>query len=173
MYKSLIIYSCVILAGIFYGNTQKSLDQLLKRYNTNEIPYITVEQLQEVRNDAVLLDSREKEEYDISHIPKAISIGYDHFALDSVTQKNFPKDATIIVYCSLGIRSEVIAKKLKEQGYTNVKNLYGGIFEWKNKHHKVVDSLNEATNNVHIFSKPWGKWLKEGNKYTSASKRIK
>jgi len=33
------------------------------------------------------------------------------------------------VYCSLGIRSEVIAKKLKKAGYTNVFNLYGGIFE--------------------------------------------
>ena len=39
----------------------------------------------------------------------------------------------IIVYCSIGVRSEDIGEKLKELGYTKILNLYGGIFDWKNK----------------------------------------
>ena len=47
-------------------------------------------------------------------------------------------------------------------GYTNVQNLYGGIFEWKNKGNSVVDSTNIVTQNVHTFSKQWRVYLKSG-----------
>lgn len=68
------------------------------------------------------------------------------------------------MYCSLGIRSEHIAEKLKKRGYTSVYNLYGGIFEWKNKDYKVYDSNEKETDNIHAYSKAWSKWLKKGNK---------
>ena len=68
------------------------------------------------------------------------------------------------MYCSLGIRSEDIAEKLKKVGFTNVRNLYGGIFEWKNKDFKVYDINNNETENVHAFNNEWGKWLKKGVK---------
>jgi 3-mercaptopyruvate sulfurtransferase SseA len=70
----------------------------------------------------------------------------------------------IVVYCSLGVRSEDIAEQLKKEGYTNVYNLFGGIFEWKNSNHKVYDNKEEPTENVHAFSKKWSKWLLKGNK---------
>ena len=74
------------------------------------------------------------------------------------------KNATIIVYCSVGIRSEDIAEKLQKAGYKNVFNLFGGIFEWKNKQNVVVDTNNNPTEKVHTFSKEWSKWLKKGIK---------
>ena len=69
-----------------------------------------------------------------------------------------------MVYCSLGVRSEDIAEKLKKAGYTAVFNLYGGIFEWKNKGFSVVDLQNKETQKVHAYSKNWGKWLLKGEK---------
>ena len=51
-----------------------------------------------------------------------------------------------------------------QAGYSNVKNLYGGIFEWKNEGHPVYDSEGKETEKVHAFSKHWGKLLKEGKK---------
>ena len=74
------------------------------------------------------------------------------------------KNAKIVVYCSLGIRSEDVAEQIMKAGYTNVYNLYGGIFEWKNKDQKVVNEKGKATENVHAFNKEWGKWLKKGKK---------
>lgn len=44
-----------------------------------------------------------------------------------------------------------------------MKNLYGGIFEWKNKEYPVIDSTGRETENVHTFSKMWSKYLNAGN----------
>ena len=74
------------------------------------------------------------------------------------------KDATIIVYCSVGYRSEKITKKLNKMGYKNVSNLYGGIFEWVNQGHKVYDDKNNNTLKVHTYNKRWSKWLRRGVK---------
>jgi 3-mercaptopyruvate sulfurtransferase SseA len=70
----------------------------------------------------------------------------------------------IVVYCSLGVRSENISEKLNAAGFTDVRNLYGGIFEWKNKHNPVFDSEEIETEKVHTYSKNWSKWLTNGEK---------
>ena len=100
------------------GHAQKTLDKLLKQHNDNGVPYITVEELAMPKTKAVLLDAREPKEYNTSHLKDAVCVGYDKFQLDS-DQKLYPnKDEEIVVYCSLGIRSETIAEKLKAAGYT-------------------------------------------------------
>ena len=73
------------------------------------------------------------------------------------------KETPIVIYCTLGIRSEMIAARLKKAGYKDVKNLYGGICEWKNKEYKVIDSTQQKTNNIHTYSKQWSRWLLNGN----------
>ena len=73
------------------------------------------------------------------------------------------KNKTIVVYCSIGYRSEKIAEKLRRKGYT-VFNLYGGIFDWKNKGNTVVDSLGNTTEKVHAYNEAWSKWLFNGQK---------
>ncbi len=111
-------------------------------------------------SSVVFLDTREKKEFNISHIKGAKCVGYDNFSLTNV--KTIPKDAEIIVYCSIGARSQNIGEKLKKAGYTNVKNLYGGIFQWNNSGLPKVNSNEKSTSRIHGFSKDWGKWLKKG-----------
>ena len=53
---------------------------------------------------------------------------------------------------------------INKAGYTNVFNLYGGIFEWKNNDFQVVDTLGKSTEKVHAFNKSWEKWLKKVEK---------
>ncbi|MFZ1825955.1 MAG: rhodanese-like domain-containing protein [Chitinophagales bacterium] len=112
--------------------------------------------------DIVLLDAREKNEYDVSHIEGAIWVGYDNFNLNRIN--TIPKDKNIIVYCSVGYRSEKIAEKIIADGYTNVSNLYGGIFEWVNTNHTVVNDSNIPTDSIHAYDKAWGVWLQRGVK---------
>lgn len=157
----------IFLFVVCYGNAQSSLEQLLKQYNKEQIPYISVEKLKTLQHTAVLLDAREKEEYQVSHLKNASYVGYDHFKIKTFMKRRIPKDSCIVVYCSLGIRSEDISEKLKKAGYTNVYNLYGGIFEWKNKEYPVIDTAGETTDKVHVFSKEWGKWLHKGKKIYS------
>jgi len=110
----------------------------------------------------IWLDAREKEEYQVSRIGNARFVGYDNFDLSSV--EDLDKEAEIIVYCSMGYRSEKVAEKLKEAGFTNVKNLFGGIFDWHNSGRKVLDENGEETNKIHAYSRTWGIWLNDAKK---------
>jgi rhodanese-related sulfurtransferase len=157
-----LIYIFALLFTIS-ASGQKSLKRLLKKFNTESVPYATVEMAQSNPN-FILLDARELREYKVSHIKNAIHVGYDEFDLKETSTKLTDKNATIVVYCSVGIRSEDIAEKLQKAGYTNVYNLFGGIFEWKNNQNTVVDSHGNSTERVHTFSKEWSKWLKKGEK---------
>jgi len=155
---SLLIFWKVSLFG------QETLEEVLNKYNHKKVPYIAVAELKSLqqKNKVVILDSRELDEFKVSHIEGAILVGYNHFRLSSLPD-SIDKKTPIVVYCTLGVRSEVIANQLVENGYTDVKNLYGGISEWKNKDYIVIDSIQRMTENIHVYSKKWGKWLTKGN----------
>ena len=145
-------------------HSQKSIDKVLKAFNNNSVPYISSQELSKLDNNIILLDAREANEYEVSHLKNAIFVGFDKFNSNKTTENLKDKNKKIIVYCSLGVRSEKIGEKLLKLGYINVYNLYGGIFDWKNNNFAVVDSTNQITENVHAFSKSWGKYLTKGNK---------
>ncbi|MBP0903503.1 rhodanese-like domain-containing protein [Mariniflexile gromovii] len=144
------------------GFSQNSLSDLLNKYNKKNIAYISVQELTMPKTNAVILDARETNEFNTSHIKNAIHVGYNHFNIESIQTLIPDKTTPIVVYCSIGIRSETIAHKLKKQGYAHVSNLYGGIFEWKKNDFPVYDSEEKLTDEVHVFSKEWGKWLTKG-----------
>lgn len=160
--KKLILLVCIGISTL--GFSQKKLARLLNQQNSESVPYISVDSLSKIKDDVILLDSREEREFKTSHLKDAICVGYDSFNLKNTKVKLPDKDAKIVVYCSLGIRSEDIAEKLKKAGYKNVLNLYGGIFEWKNSDLEVVDEHQKPTDTIHTFSKEWSKWLKKGIK---------
>jgi rhodanese-related sulfurtransferase len=116
------------------------------------------------KTNITLLDAREIKEYEISHLKNALSVGYDDFDIKKTSANLADKNSIIVVYCSVGIRSEDIAEKLQKAGYKNVYNLYGGIFEWKNNGYLVYDKDNQETEKVHTFNKEWSKWLIKGEK---------
>ena len=160
--KKLLLFFLLITATI---SGQNKLDKLLDRWNTRNVPYISVETLALPKTNAILLDAREEKEFKVSHLKDAIRVGYDHFnTKETIAKLPKDKDTKIVVYCSIGIRSETVAHKLMKEGYTNVYNLYGGIFEWKNANFKVVDTLGSETEKVHTFNKNWSKWLIKGEK---------
>ena len=161
--KNIFLFFLSISSFSFFG--QEKLDNLLKTWNKRNVPYISVETLAMPKSTAILLDARELEEFNVSHLQNALCVGYNTFDLKETISK-LPKDKNtkIVVYCSLGIRSETIAHQLIQAGYTNVVNLYGGIFEWKNNDFQVVDTLGKSTEKVHAFNKSWEKWLKKVEK---------
>ena len=74
----------------------------------------------------MLLDVREIEEYEVSHLSGALQVNpdlKDFSELDGITT-----DTPIIAYCSVGYRSSALVQRLMEAGYTNVSNLEGSIF---------------------------------------------
>jgi rhodanese-related sulfurtransferase len=124
------------------------------------IPLFSCEELYsatEKGEDIIILDAREPKEYETSHIPGAKYIGYDHFSSDKL--KHLPLDSKIVVYCSIGYRSEKIAERIQKEGFSNVYNLYGSIFEWGNLGYPLVDQNENATIKVHTYNTKWSKWL--------------
>jgi rhodanese-related sulfurtransferase len=108
-----------------------------------------------------VLDAREKEEYGVSHLPKALWVGFDTFSLTSVA--GLDKTKPILIYCTVGARSEQIGKLLQKNGFTKVYNLYGGILHWVNEGRQVV-VRGKPTSKVHTYSRTWGVWLSRGEK---------
>ena len=158
------LYILIFFLIIQYSHSQESLSELLKQYNTESVPYISVEELHKEKEEPILLDARERSEYKVSHLKRAIHVGYDEFKIDSIQKKIPNKNTKIVVYCSLGIRSESIADSLKKAGYNDVENLYGGIFEWKNNDLPIYNSVEKVTDSIHAFSKEWSIWIKNGIK---------
>lgn len=146
--------------------SQNSVEEVLNRYNSHSVPYISVEKLKAIqqKDSVILLDAREPEEFQVSHLKNATYVGYKDFSAEEIQQQFSDKYQPIVVYCSLGVRSEKIGEKLQQLGYKNIQNLYGGIFEWKNNNYSVFTSENKETNKVHAYSRRWSKWLKNAEK---------
>ncbi len=98
----------------------------------------------------------------MTHLRYTRSIRYNGCDIDAM--KGIEKDKHLVIYCSIGKRSEDITRKLKKWGYTNVQNLYGGIFEWVNSGNTVYDLQNKPTDKVHAYGKFWGRFLDKGTK---------
>lgn len=133
----------------------------LKTLLSHSVPEVSVFQVKEMPN-VLFLDAREKSEFMVSHIKNARYVGYDQFEIGNLQSIN--KKQKIVVYCSVGYRSEKISEKLKKNGFTDVSNLYGGIFEWVNQGNSVVDENGNVTENIHAYNKTWGVWLNKGVK---------
>jgi rhodanese-related sulfurtransferase len=161
-----IIFLSLLLGLSLSGISQSKIDKTLERYNSNSVEYISVEELVQLKTahpNVKLLDAREPSEYSISHIQDAIYAGYDDFTLEAIQDK-ISKNDTIVVYCSIGVRSENIGEELQDAGYQHVFNLYGGIFDWFNKGHKVFYQSEKPTERIHSYNRFWGKYLERGQK---------
>ncbi len=88
-----------------------------------------------------------------------MKLGYKHPNFEVITDADTSK--TIIVYCSIGVRSENIGKTLNEKGYSNVFNLYGGIFLWADQFRPLQNVEKEKTKKVHGYNRFWGRWIKK------------
>lgn len=108
-----------------------------------------------------ILDTREKDEYEVSHLAEANWVGYETFTIENVS--NIDKDKPVLVYCTVGARSQDIGQKLKRAGFSQVYNLYGGIIQWSNDEMPLYKN-NLPTTQVHTYSQTWGIWLNKGVK---------
>lgn len=133
---------------------------LLEGLYDNNFPIVKVDQISDLSNYQVL-DSREKAEFDVSHLSGARWVGYETFDLKNV--KDLDPNKPILVYCTVGARSQQIGRKLQEAGFTRVYNLYGGIIQWSNSG-KLLESDGIPTKKVHTYSKSWGIWLEKGER---------
>lgn len=163
MIRSLISLMLLSLTSplVAQRTTNKAFGVMVDALIKESVPVVTCNELKQMPV-AVRLDAREKKEYLVSHLPNARWVGYDDFDISRVA--DLPKSTPIVLYCSVGYRSEKVGEKLQAAGYTNVHNLYGSLFEWVNQGNPVVDAAGKPTKRVHAYSRAWSIWLKQGEK---------
>ena len=140
-------------SGNFMYHTM--LDVLLK----HSVEEISADSAFQHTNEYIFLDARSIEEYEVSYIKDAVWVGYEDFDIKRIS--GVDKDAKVIVYCSVGYRSEKVTEKLLEAGFKEVYNMYGGIFEWVNSGYPVFNEEG-LTQKTHGYNKKWGIWLNKG-----------
>ena len=80
------------------------------------------------RSDVVILDVREQDEWNAGHIPGALFIPMSEI---QARTSEVPKDKLVIVQCRSGNRSSQVTDYLQQQGFSNVRNLAGGLNGWQ------------------------------------------
>jgi UPF0176 protein len=104
----------------------------------NKGKYATAEEFNHMAEDpnTIILDMRNYYEYEVGHFKGAFEVPSDTFreqlpmAVDMVKDK---KDATVLMYCTGGIRCEKASAYMLHQGFTNVFHLEGGIINYARK----------------------------------------
>ncbi len=142
----------------------KSYDVMLQKLLKHSVEEISVKDLANSKQEYIYLDSRDEKEFATSHLKNARFVGFSKDSFNEDAVKDLPEDTPIVVYCSVGFRSEKTTEQLRSLGFSNVKNLYGGLFEWSNNELPMVDNNNNRTTKIHAYNKKWGAWINKGEK---------
>ena len=161
--KYYLIILCFLCFELQAQIKNQEFKLMLDSLYEHRVPLISVEDLIKVnKKEVYILDTREEEEFNVSHIKNARNVGYFWFDMRKIY--DIPMNATIVLYCSVGMRSEKIGKKLLEAGYKNVYNLYGSLFEWVNQGKPVYKNNDVQTSEIHTYTESWSRWLSRGTK---------
>lgn len=88
--------------------------------------------LMDENDDLLILDVRDKEEYEAGHIEDAINVSVDEVEKRIGEFEDY-KDKTVLVYCRVGKRSAQASETLSKNGFENVYNAEDGVEEYDYK----------------------------------------
>jgi molybdopterin/thiamine biosynthesis adenylyltransferase/rhodanese-related sulfurtransferase len=117
-----------------FNDVLSQVKQGIREVSVEETKARVLDQLSPSRRDAqgpVLVDIRERDEYEQGFIPSAdwIPRGFLELKIEDLVPD---REREIIVYCAGGVRSALGARSLTELGYANVSSMAGGFRSWKN-----------------------------------------
>ncbi len=104
------------------------------------------------QEELLLLDCRTTAEYQVSHLNNARLVPKNLENLISWNEVNF--SIPIVVYCSVGYRSAIVARNLQSLGYQKVFNLSGSIFQWFNEGRSIYQG-DKLVKVVHPYNRFW------------------
>jgi hypothetical protein len=102
MYKYFLIILCFSVFELQAQIKNQEFKLMLDSLYEHRVPLISVEDLIKLnKKEVYILDTREEEEFNVSHIKNARHVGYFWFDMRSVY--DIPMSATIALYCSVGM----------------------------------------------------------------------
>ncbi|WP_430461568.1 rhodanese-like domain-containing protein [Thalassolituus sp. LLYu03] len=88
------------------------------------------------KEEAVVLDIRDKKDFSAGHLANALNIPYANLA-SRLGELDKHKERPIILVCKTGQTVGIAGKMLREKGFNAVR-LTGGMMEWNNQNLPVV-----------------------------------
>lgn len=140
MKKIIVVFSSVLLMSLYACSGNSNANATTQEVIQQEeiIVDVTVNQFKDlIATEGTVLDVRTPEEWAEGTIPNAEKMNYhdDDFATQI---ERLDKTKPVFVYCKRGGRSASAAEILKENGFTKVYNLDGGITAWTEEGNEVV-----------------------------------
>ena len=124
LWRTLLATACLLVGAANAAETAAiSQDALLKRLDAKDA-------------SLVVLDVRTPEEFAQGHVPGAINIPYTHLPA-RISELPSAADKDIVVYCTVGVRAERAASRLKENGFKRLLHLDGDMNKWLEKKRPV------------------------------------
>jgi rhodanese-related sulfurtransferase len=136
----MVVSACFLLVqGGFARAVEKTPNQMVQeaKAQIKEVSIADVKKMIDAKENVIILDVRDKQEFDEGRIPGAINIsrGMLEFKVAMIIPD---KNAKIIVYCALDLRGPLATRAMNELGYKNAVNMVGGLKAWKEAGYPVV-----------------------------------
>ncbi|WP_292936765.1 rhodanese-like domain-containing protein [Noviherbaspirillum sp.] len=99
--------------------------------HAQDVRSIDVKQAQQMKNQgALLLDVREADEYASGHAPGSTLIPVGQLGARLKEIEVF-RNKTVVLICRSGRRSTMATEMLRKAGFTDAKNVEGGMIAWE------------------------------------------
>ncbi|MDD2897058.1 MAG: rhodanese-like domain-containing protein [Aliarcobacter sp.] len=179
MLKSIILSGFLLTGSLSFSTEIETLTaptnnvlELIQKYQLEQVDYNYVKKAinQGNRNsvNAILIDARPEIKYQKGTIPSSLNIPDTKFDEYYSVLKDIPKEKEIIVYCGgyNCTKSPIVAEKLKEKGYINVKVYPAGEPEWNRLSYLEIDTsvvkvYQEKNSALIVDARPYPKFLQE------------
>lgn len=120
-----------ILSSIWVGLVLAILFSFIKQWSSpvkNLSPQLVTQTIN--REDGMVVDIRNKVEYDKGHIAGAMHLTMEKIQKKDIASLEKRKDKPIIVVCNAGLSAAGAANVLVKQGFSNISVLRGGMNTW-------------------------------------------
>ena len=117
-----------VLSGLWLASAVALLAYMSSKTGTSLSPNQTVALVN--REDGVVLDVRERKDFEKGHIVAAVNIPLAKLA-ERMTELEKHKDKPVIVVCQLGQSAGEAVKTLQAAGFAKANKMAGGLAEWQ------------------------------------------
>lgn len=156
----ILVGTAALIIFSFMAFKQWSYEKMTQTILSNTVEQIEVSSA-DIQNYR-LLDARSIEENGVSKIQGAERIDPDTKEFEPEILNS---EKPILVYCSVGLRSERIGERLKKiNPALKVYNLKGGIFQWVNDEKPLVNQKGDLSDSIHTYNTSWSIWVSKGKK---------
>jgi hydroxyacylglutathione hydrolase len=123
------------------GTLEGGIEAWAREYPVETITSIDTKELHERLDEVMLIDVRQRSEWDAGHIPGAIHFEGGRVAWEDL---QFPHDKPLAIQCSSGNRSMSVNSVLRRRGYHNAIQVEGGIKDWKKNGFEITQENSTA-----------------------------